>query len=97
MKVVVVAFNQAKALVGAFSVITNLRMVLFETLGDRGREQGAGRNLSVRMSWAVHWAWRRAGAALSTCLNKKYLQTSRLMRLEVTQLLAPVNKSEIPL
>ena len=65
--------------------------------GGRGREQGAGRNLSVRMSWAVHWAWRRAGAALSTCLNKKYLQTSRLMRLEVTQLLAPVNKSEIPL
>ena len=32
MKVVVAAFNQEKALVGAFSVITNLRMDLFEAL-----------------------------------------------------------------
>ena len=32
MKVVVAAFNQEKALVGAFSVITNLRMQLFEAL-----------------------------------------------------------------
>ena len=30
MKAVVAAFNQEKALVGAFSVITNLRMELFE-------------------------------------------------------------------
>ena len=30
MKAVVAAFNQEKALVGAFSVITNLRMDLFE-------------------------------------------------------------------
>ena len=29
---VVAAFNQEKALVGAFSVITNLRMDLFEAL-----------------------------------------------------------------
>ena len=29
---VVAAFNQEKALVGAFSVITNLRMELFEAL-----------------------------------------------------------------
>ena len=29
---VVAAFNQEKALVGAFSVITNLRMKLFEAL-----------------------------------------------------------------
>ena len=34
MKVVVAAFNQEKALVGAFSVITNLRMELFQTLLD---------------------------------------------------------------
>ena len=33
MKAVVAAFNQEKALVGAFSVITNLRMELFEALG----------------------------------------------------------------
>ena len=32
MKVLVGAFNQEKALVGAFSVITNLRMELFEAL-----------------------------------------------------------------
>ena len=30
MKAVVAAFNQEKALVGAFSVITNLRMELFK-------------------------------------------------------------------
>ena len=34
MKAVVAAFNQDKALVGAFSVITNLRMELFEALLD---------------------------------------------------------------
>ena len=32
MKAVVAAFNQEKALVGVFSVITNLRMDLFEAL-----------------------------------------------------------------
>ena len=32
VKAVVAAFNQEKALVGAFSVITNLRMELFEAL-----------------------------------------------------------------
>ena len=32
MKAVVAAFNQEKALVGAFSVITNIRMELFEAL-----------------------------------------------------------------
>ena len=34
MKAVVAAFNQEKALVGAFSVITNFRMELFEALLD---------------------------------------------------------------
>ena len=34
MKAVVAAFNQEKALVGTFSVITNLRMELFEALMD---------------------------------------------------------------
>ena len=32
VKAVVAAFNQEKALVGAFSVITNFRMDLFEAL-----------------------------------------------------------------
>ena len=35
VKAVVAAFNQEKALVGAFSVITNLRMELFEALEAR--------------------------------------------------------------
>ena len=35
MKAVVAAFNQEKALVGAFSVITNLRVELFEALISR--------------------------------------------------------------
>ena len=41
MKAVVAAFNQEKALVGAFSVITNLRMQLFEALqqGQGGQPQ----------------------------------------------------------
>ena len=37
MKAVVAAFNQEKALVGAFSVITNLRMDLFEALSSTGQ------------------------------------------------------------
>ena len=35
MKAVVAAFNQEKALEAAYSVITNLRMELFEALVDR--------------------------------------------------------------
>ena len=37
MKAVVAAFNQEKALVGAFSVITNLRMELFQALVVTGQ------------------------------------------------------------
>ena len=44
MKAVVAAFNQEKALLGAFSVITNLRMELFEAPaaidGDQQLELG---------------------------------------------------------
>ena len=39
MKAVVAAFNQEKGLVGAFSVITNLRMELFEALLYRGNQE----------------------------------------------------------
>ena len=47
MKAVVAAFNQEKALVGAFSVITNLRMEIFEALlttahGGQGGGWGEG-------------------------------------------------------
>ena len=41
MKAVVAVFNQEKALVGAFSVITNLRMDLFEALMDIWAEMAA--------------------------------------------------------
>ena len=37
MKAVVAAFNEEKALVGAFSVITNLWMQLFEALVNISR------------------------------------------------------------
>ena len=42
MKAEVAAFNQEKALVGAFSVITNLRMDIFEALEDITGEGGPG-------------------------------------------------------
>ena len=42
MKAVVAAFNQEKALVGAFSVITNLRMELFEALPGVDHDVGLG-------------------------------------------------------
>ena len=42
VKAVVAAFNQEKVLVGAFSVITNLRMDLFEALIRRPWLQGSG-------------------------------------------------------
>ena len=38
MKAVVAAFNQEKALVGTFSVITNLQMELFEALMSAGQQ-----------------------------------------------------------
>ena len=44
MKAVVAAFNQEKALVGAFSVITNLRMELFQAL-DSTRQYGGAPDL----------------------------------------------------
>ena len=58
MKAVVAAFNQEKALVGAFSVITNLRMELFQALepGDlatsscRSRTSSVGSTAGVRVS-----------------------------------------------
>ena len=40
MKAVVAAFNQEKALVGAFSVITNLRMELFKALSTNHSSPG---------------------------------------------------------
>ena len=42
MKAVVAAFNQEKALLGAFSVITNLRMERFEALLDNDNHDCVG-------------------------------------------------------
>ena len=47
MKAVVVAFNQEKALVGAFSVITNLWMELFQALVDT---RDTGDRVKVRVT-----------------------------------------------
>ena len=51
MKAVVAAFYQEKALVGAFSVITNLRMELFQALVLMLLSPGAG--VTVRLHVAV--------------------------------------------
>ena len=47
MKAVVAAFHQEKALVGAFSVITNLRMELYEALE---RSVGGGRDCDNKIT-----------------------------------------------
>ena len=59
MKAVVAAFNQEKALVGAFSVITNLRMELFEALTL---------NISVGgvLVSLVTWSWAADTSCLAT-------------------------------
>ena len=72
MKAVVAAFNQEKALVGAFSVITNLRMELFEALilteswlqrtesGEVVEHEGTGRRVlefvSIQRKDSGEWA-----------------------------------------
>ena len=56
MKAVVAAFNQEKALVGAFSVITNLRMELFEALVQSVVTIGSSIitvTISIKCSWSV--------------------------------------------
>ena len=57
MKAVVAAFNQEKALVGAFSVITNLRMELFlvHTVQDStGYSTGAGADVPQHGAHSLH-------------------------------------------
>ena len=68
MKAVVAAFNQEKALVGAFSVITNLRMELFEALlGTLSTATGRGLILETRDVTQVPapLLWPRRGAGSS--------------------------------
>ena len=58
MKAVVAAFNQEKALVGAFSVITNLRMELFQALMcmqlSREHEDTAIVDIIYQLSSPIH-------------------------------------------
>ena len=49
MKAVVAAFNQEKALVGAFSVITNLRMELFQALVSTGQYSGCSAEKELQL------------------------------------------------
>ena len=53
VKAVVAAFNQEKALVGAFSVITNLRMELFEALVSAVSACSIHREVAILMSMAA--------------------------------------------
>ena len=62
VKAVVAAFNQEKVLVGAFSVITNLRMELFQALLYSNILRGRGNKLGCSGEWA------RAGALGATHL-----------------------------
>ena len=59
MKAVVAAFNQEKALVGAFSVITNLRMELFQALVDMVEDVPASScpvsSLPMTGGWLTSW------------------------------------------
>ena len=52
VKAVVAAFNQEKALVGAFSVITNLRMELFQALEHREQVEHS-QHRAVPVPWVV--------------------------------------------
>ena len=54
MKAVVAAFNQEKALVETFSVITNLRMELFETLVEDPNTNTASDNQTSCASHRGH-------------------------------------------
>ena len=60
MKAVVAAFNQEKALVGAFSVIMNLRMELFEALVT-GRGRGASSRHRGRRGYCILLKLRTGG------------------------------------
>ena len=55
MKAVVAAFNQEKALVGAFSVITNLQLELFEALVIGNQQPAAANCANLSLSPALEY------------------------------------------
>ena len=65
MKAVVAAFNQEKALVGAFSVITNLRMEIFEALLDTLTWKHLGAIFYKQLSWDTYITYIRSPAPMS--------------------------------
>ena len=70
MKAVVATFNQEKALVGAFSVITNLRMDLFEEL------VGEVLVRPLAETAATDWNYEAAGTHYSIQQYRARIQTS---------------------
>ena len=78
MKAVVAAFNQEKALVGAFSMITNLRMDLFEALVRSEVEVIRRRGVAGRVFAVVN-----INAKLQNYLQKIHLPAISLATLKV--------------
>ena len=70
MKALVGAFNQEKALVGAFSVIMNLRMEIFEALAVMHLL------LLVSATGALHWLLHHTNAEVK--VSKYHLFPSRV-------------------
>ena len=68
VKTVVAAFNQEKALVGAFSVITNLRMELFEALVT----------IAAKLPTSGKTIWPRDQATHATQMTKPRLLMSEI-------------------
>ena len=65
MKAVVAACNQEKALVGAFSVITNLRMDIFEALVITSPQIHGARLWYVMLEqFLMKYGWTGAGMVL---------------------------------
>ena len=67
MKAVVAAFNQEKALVGAFSVITYLRMELFQALVEEADVDGDGSINYEEFYMMMTSAGRWAQASVTVC------------------------------
>ena len=77
MKAVVAAFNQEKALVGGFSVFTNLRMELFEALpACSPRPQISPSELLGWTSWKG-FPWAKAKTAMAAQARQNTASSSR--------------------
>ena len=83
MKAVVAAFNQEKALVGAFSVITNLRMELFQALAATRQQPGSSRrrlNVQVVLQvFAARLSAESAAAAALQCCSARSVWSAGIM------------------